>query len=76
MFTRRLGLPLTDPIPCAHGCPDILELVDGDFAVIGTDITPEAAGRLPGGTAVGPGERVIRIPRSLLVRARRDIPER
>ncbi len=76
MFTRRLGLPLPDPNLCAHGCPDILELVDGDFAVIGTDITPEAAGRLPGGTAVGPGERVIRIPRSLLVRARRDIPER
>lgn len=75
MFTRRLGQPLSDLNPCAHGCPDILELECGDYAVIGTDITPEAAGQLPAGSGVSPGERIIRIPRTLLVRARRDIPE-
>jgi len=50
MFTRRLG---PDPHEGgrrgagANGCPDILELTDGDFAVIGIDITEEAAPRLP-----------------------------
>jgi len=46
----------------------------GDFAVIGTDITDEANSKLPAGAGCGPGERIVRIPRSLLVRARADIP--
>lgn len=75
MFARRLGQTLSDPTLCAHGCPDILELDGGDFAVIGTDITSEAVGQLPAGSGVGPGERVIRIPRNLLIRARQDIPK-
>ena len=45
MVVRRLG-----PDPHAHGaitaslhgCPDILELESGDFAVVGVDITAEA----------------------------------
>lgn len=78
-FIKRLG-----PDPQAHGataaacfaccgCPDIWELGDGDFAVIGTDIT-HAAGDLPASANVGPGERMVRIPRQTLVLAKRDIP--
>ena len=46
----------------------------GDFAVIGADITDEAEGKMLPGSGCGPGERVVRIPRKLLVLARADIP--
>ena len=71
MFLRRLG-----PAACTggHSCPDILELESGDFAIIGTDITAQAVSQLPAGSGCGPEERVVRIPRQTLVRARPEIP--
>ena len=74
MFTRRLGASSAELNLCAKSCPDILELADGDFAVIGADITGEAAAKLPTGSGCGPGERIVRVPRALLVKARADIP--
>lgn len=78
MFTRRLG-----PDPHANGaqsaalqgCPDILELENGDFAVIGTDITVSALANMFPTAGCGPDERVVRIPRKTLVRAKADIPD-
>ena len=76
MFLRRLGSPAAE-LRCSggHSCPDLLELEGGDFAVIGTDITDEARPRLLPGSGCGPGERVVRVPRALLVRARADLPD-
>lgn len=67
MFVRRLGPQRR----CAGGsaCPDILELENGDYAIIGLDITGEAAGKLPQGSGCGTGEKIVRIPRSLLTMA-------
>lgn len=59
-----------------HGCPDILELRSGDFAVIGVDITNEAQRELAFGASCGPDERIVRIPRRTLVLAKIDIPDR
>jgi len=78
MFLRRLG-----PDPHANGaqsvgcrgCPDIFELVDGDFALIGADITDFAA-MLPPTAGCGPDEKIIRIPRKTLVLAKGDIPDK
>ena len=78
MFTRRLG---NDPhangaaTVALAGCPDILELEGGDFAVIGIDITAAARARMFPTAGCGPDERVVRIPRGLLVGAKRDIPD-
>jgi len=79
MIKRRLG-----PDPHANGtrtfacngCPDILELDTGDFAIIGTNITAEAARHLPPDASCGPDECIIRIPRKTLVLAKADIPDR
>ncbi len=76
-FIKRLG-----PDPHANGaqtaaclgCPDIWELANGDFAVIGIDMT-DAASQLPPTAGCGPDERIVRIPRNLLVNAKRDIPD-
>ena len=78
-FIKRLG---PDPhangaqtIAC-KGCPDIWALEDGDFAVIGIDITDAAVSKLPPTAGCGPDERIIRLPRNLLVNAKQDIPDR
>lgn len=78
-FTRRLG---PDPhasgaqTPALYGCADILELETGDFAVIGRDITDAAAGQLPPRTSCGPDERIVVIPRRILIGAKPDIPDK
>jgi len=77
MFIRRLG-----PDPHANGartaalqgCPDILELDSGDFAIIGEDMTA-AISQLPSDANCGPDERIVRIPRKTLVLAKPDIPD-
>jgi hypothetical protein len=77
MFLRRLGsYSQKASTSCAGGanCPAILETESGDFAVIGMDITEEARGEVPEGSGCGPGERIVRIPRQVLIRARQDIP--
>lgn len=78
-FLKRIG-----PDPHANGaqtvgcrgCPDIWELDGGDFAVIGIDITAAAAPKLPPTAGCGSDERIVRLPRNLLVNAKRDIPDR
>lgn len=77
MFIRRIG-PQNDAAHTAcrdtYGCPDIWELAGGDFAVIGADMT-EHAGMLPPSAGCAPTERVVRIPRQLLVQAKPHIPD-
>ena len=79
IFVRRLG---PDPhangaqTAALHGCPDLFELSCGSFAVIGIDITAEAIPNLPPSAGCGPDERVVKIPRNLLIGAKQDIPER
>jgi len=77
-FLRRLGLPPKVAGTCtiALECPDIFELANGDFAIIGKDITEISATRLPPDAGCGPDERVICIPRKTLVLAKADIPDR
>lgn len=77
-FVRRLG---PDPhergarTPALSGCPDIWELADGSFAVIGQDITGVARSGLPDTASCGPDERIVRLPRRTLVLAKPDIPD-
>lgn len=78
MILRRLGPP-----PHANGnrtsslcgCPDVFELTNGDFALIGRNITAEALNHLPADASCGPDECIISVPRKTLVGAKRDIPE-
>ena len=55
-------------------CPDIFELNDGSFAIVGSDITHEA-GKLPADAGCASNERIVRVPRELLVRAKTAIPD-
>jgi hypothetical protein len=75
MFVRRIG-PARAETLCSntYGCPDIWEMDNGDFAVIGSDITEHAA-KLPTSANCAPSERMVRIPRKLLVAAKPHIPD-
>lgn len=78
MILRRLG---PDPhlggakTPGLQGCPDIFELENGDFAIVGLDVTSKVIGQLPTDASCGPDERIIAIPRKTLVLAKPHIPE-
>lgn len=79
MILRRLG-----PHPHANGalskgasgCPDMFELKTGDFAIIGLDATEKLIEALPSDASCGPDERIVIIPRTTLVLAKPDIPDR
>jgi hypothetical protein len=73
---RRIGLsPQERGSSTDISCPDILELDDGQFLVIGTDVTDTARDRLPSDAAIADYERAVLITRSTLVRAKADIPD-
>lgn len=50
-------------------------LDNGDVAVIGRDMTPAYAPRLPKGVALAPDERLVVIPGNMLTAAKADIPD-
>ena len=75
-FKKRIGLdPHAGGAKSAggEGCPDIWELENGDFAIIGIDMTDEAKCKLPPTAGCGRDERIVRLPRTVLVNAKRDI---
>jgi hypothetical protein len=57
------------------GCPDIWELDNGDFAVIGRDLTAVHAQGLPDDVVIGGGERLVIIPRVTLLAAKSHLPD-
>ena len=75
---RRLG---PDPhangakTPALQNCPDVFELDTGDFAIIGIEITTALKSKLPPSASCGPDERIVLMPRRILVGAKADIPD-
>lgn len=73
---RRLGLSPAErgDTTGVSGSPDILELDDGSFAVIGVDITDELGLQPLHDARCAPDERIVRLTRQTLLAASRDIP--
>lgn len=76
-FSRRLGRSAQELniSSSSSSCPDVWELDNGDFAMIGTDMTDEYAGRLPAGVSVAADERIVVLPRPTVVSVKADIPD-
>lgn len=77
-FVRRIGPDphrLGPKTPNLEGCPDIWELSNGDFAVIGRTVN-DLQSKLPAGASCGPDETIVLLPRGILVDARKDIPQK
>lgn len=71
---RRLGVKEQKCVALSS-CPDLFELENGDFAVIGMNMSNEIAPHLPSDAGIGAGEELVVIPRELLLKAKRDIPD-
>ncbi|MGI5458611.1 hypothetical protein ACQEWB_36675 [Streptomyces sp. CA-249302] len=75
-IVRRIGVP-----PSARGsasganCPDVFELSDGNFAVIGTEATESLEHELPADASRADYERIVVVSRETLIRAKADIPD-
>jgi hypothetical protein len=79
MFRHRIGPdPHADHARSRNtaGCPDIWELTNGDFAIIGCDMTESLSSLLPPTASCGIEERIIVIPRGTLTNAKDQIPSR
>ncbi|MER7922253.1 hypothetical protein ABTY96_03825 [Streptomyces sp. NPDC096057] len=75
-IVRRVGAsPRERGSATGQTCPDIFELSDGDFAVIGREATAELDSELPPDAARADYERIVVISRETLVRAKQDIPD-
>jgi hypothetical protein len=76
-FKQRLGksaLELGDTT-ADPTCPDIWEMDNGDIAFIGRDLTADYARRLPAGVSIGADERLVILPRNMVIAAKRDFPD-
>ena len=75
-FVRRYGKSAEelDKTKEKLGCPDIWELSNGDIAVIGRDLTAAYIDRLPEDVSIVSDERLVVIPRSMIISAKKDIP--
>lgn len=76
-FARRLGRSAAEGGESVdkQGCPDIWELDNGDVAVIGRDVTESYLYRLPSEVSIADDERLVVLPRSMVVAAKKDIPD-
>ncbi|MGW6272966.1 MULTISPECIES: hypothetical protein [unclassified Streptomyces] len=74
-IVRRIGAsPRQRGSLTGDTCPDIFELSDGNFAVIGTEATASLDSELPSDAARADYERIVIISRETLIRAKADIP--
>lgn len=75
-IVRRVGAsPRERGSGTGQSCPDIFELDNGDFAVIGREATAELDPMLPPDAARADYERIVVITRETLLRAKKDIPD-
>ena len=75
-IVRRVGIPPRQRGSLDNGtCPDIFELSDGRFAIIGTDITHDLDPILPADAGRASYERIVAIDRATLIAAKPDIPD-
>lgn len=75
-IVRRIGAsPRERGSVGGQSCPDIFELEDGSFAVIGTDKTEHLDASLPTDASRADYERIVVITRDTLLRAKADIPD-
>jgi len=73
---RRIGAsPRERGSATGQSCPDIFELNDGNFAVIGTEATAQLDAELPPDASRADYERIVVITRDTLLRAKAQIPD-
>jgi len=77
MFKRRLGKTYhqggDNNSASLNSCPDVWELDDGNFAVIGLRKTAYLKANLPLSASCGPDEEIVVVPRAVFIDAAKDV---
>lgn len=70
-IVKRLSSESANGLQCVTNanCPGAFELSSGDIAFIGQEAPDYLTGDLPIGSGVGPGERLVIVPRAVLIDA-------
>jgi hypothetical protein len=68
---RRLGSAYAGTLRCVSdtNCPAVFSLSTGDVAFIGAEASEDLKGQLPPDSGVGDGERLVVVPRAVLIDA-------
>ncbi len=74
-LVKRISIDWRELSPGGQRCPEIWELDNGDYAVVGTDVTSDARGLLPDPSLLGDDEKIVTIPRAVLMSAKAGIPD-
>ncbi|GAA2714937.1 hypothetical protein Apa02nite_096790 [Actinoplanes palleronii] len=73
-ISHRVGTPPSERGSATNcTCPDIFQLADGNFAVIGTNRTEELRSQLPADAGIAPYENLVVISRETLMAAVKDL---
>jgi hypothetical protein len=77
MFKRRVGKKYHRAGPNdssgLNSCPDVWELEDGSFAIIGLRKTAILKANLPASANCGPDEEIVVLPRTVFLDAAGDV---
>lgn len=75
-IARRIGTTPQERGSLSNAtCPDMFELDDGSYSVMGTDRTEELRDMLPDDVVLAPGARIVVVTRKTLVHAKKDVPD-
>jgi hypothetical protein len=61
--------------PAADGCPDVWQLDNGDYAVIGIHVDAQVEKPLPPTASCGPDETIVMVPKKIFEAAARDLSD-
>lgn len=73
MRMRKLGVGGEQGSSGEKSCPNIFELENGDFAIVGTEATQDYIDHLPPGTKIAEYESIVHVPRYIIETAIKDI---
>lgn len=73
MHLRRIDITAEQLCNNTAACPAVFENADGDFLIIGTESTNEVIPHLPIGSGCADYERVIKVPRAVILDAAKNL---
>lgn len=74
VFGKRLSMDVRELSSGGNRCPGVWELNNGDYAVVGEDITDRVRSELPEEVMLGPEEKIVLLPCRILQSAKPHIP--
>jgi len=73
MKLKKLGLDKPNPCCGRSTCPAVFISENGDFVIVGTDVTTELKKNLPIDSGCASYEKIVKIPRNIMLKAIEEV---